>query len=697
MKKHIFILALFTIFLVPMFACNVAPTDEDRGERPSATSTPAAVVRTPESSPIVVEEGGANADDAADIFTLSTEEQLQAVAVPTRDFVDLSLRLRPGISEIPAVVNEVAPDYAIGTQQPFWVHNSQTNSNSQITAELIHKNDAVYAWVQTDKDYDGDAIAASVDEFGSRSYPAIREFFGSERNPGVDNDPRVHILHTTETGAGIAGYFSSADGFSKLANEFSNEKEMFYISLNWLNSLGDYETYETVLAHEFQHMVHWANDRNEETWLNEGFSEFAQEVAGYAPDTDFAQSFSGNPDTQLNTWNEVSSGNAEHYGSAYLFAAYFAQRFGAELTKAVVANPLNGTAGFSDTLAQSGSDETFESVFGDWLIANYVDDTNALGLDGVYGYQKFEQSAPRIEQTYDRYPIAAEAMVNNYAADYIVLKGEQPLTIAFSGQTETRLADAAPYSGERVWWSNRTDDSDSHLTRRFDLSTLDPNDFDADNPLLMDVAMWWNIEIDYDYAYVLASRDGQKWDILTGQHTSIKNPSGNSFGQAYTGTSPAPGDTCGVRDEENGGIVEPINTTPHWRTEQFDLTPYAGEEVFVRFEYVTDDAVNRSGWLIDDVQIPAIGYATDFEDGPDGWVSAGWLLTDNRLAQRWLVQVLTLEENVLVDVDRHLVDLAGEATLTVDGLDGDHSAVLIVSALAPATTEAATYSYEITE
>ena len=691
-----------------MIACEFsASTEDERAERPVATSTPAAIVRTPEDAPISVEGElpvgelitmTGTITNGIELSTLSTEEQLLVVAVPTRDLTDLALRLKPGIDEIPTVVNEVAPDYTVGTEQQFWVHNSQTNANTEITAELIHKTDVAYAWVQTDEPFDGDAIAASIDTFSTQSYPAEREFFGSERNPGIDNDPRLHILHTTETGAGIAGYFSSADGFSRLANQYSNEKEMFYISLSWLNSVRDYETYETVLAHEFQHMVHWANDRNEETWVNEGMSEFAQEVAGYEPDTGFARSFSTQPDTQLNTWNEVNSGNGAHYGSSYLFTAYFAQRFGAEMTKAVVANPLNGTAGFTATLADAGYADTFESVFGDWLIANYIDDANALGLDGFYGYRKFEQAAPYVEQTYEMYPVSEASTVNNYAADYILLKGEQPLTIEFNGQSQTRLADAEPYSGEYLWWSNRSDDSNSRLTRKFDFSTLDPNDFDGESPLLMDVAMWWNIEIDYDYAYVLASRDGKKWDILPGQYTTLDNPSGNSFGHAYTGTSPAADDTEPVEPNADGkGILKPIDTQPNWRTEQYDLSAYAGGELYIRFEYVSDDAVNRSGWLVDDIQIPAIGYATDFENGADGWESEGWLLTDNKLVQRWLLQIASLENNVLVGVDRLMVDLSGEATLTVDPLGPDRSAVLTISALAPVTTEEAVYSYTIVE
>ena len=53
----------------------------------------------------------------------------------------------------------------------------------------------------------------------------------------------------------------------------------------------------------------------------------------------------------------------------------------------------------------------------------------------------------------------------------------------------------------------------------------------------MEAALWWDIEPDYDYGYVLASRDGVKWDILPGQRTSTEDPTGNSFGPAYSGRS----------------------------------------------------------------------------------------------------------------------------------------------------------------
>lgn len=625
-------------------------------------------------APATSDEVDAPAADAADAAPAlsSTEASLAAVVMPQRDLRDLALRLKPGVTDVPTTV-AVPTDYAIGDVIDFWAHDLDNNENFQISAELVHMTDVAHVWVQTDRYYDHDAIVASVERFSAESYPAEVAFFGSEWNPGVDLNPRLHILHAEEIGTGIAGYYSSADQYTREARERSNEKEMFYINLTWLNQARDYEFYETVLAHEFQHMVHWANDRNEETWLNEGLSEFAQEVAGYPPDTIFARNFMAVPDTQLNTWNDSNASNAEHYGSAYLFVRYFSQRFGPELTRALVAHKANGLNGITTVLAEAGIDMTGEELFADWVIANYVDAPDALGEDDVYGYVDIDPGQAAIERTISRLPFDGyTATVNNYAADYFALESRGDAQIEFEGALATKLADTEPFSGEFAWWSNRGDDSDTRLTRAFDLS-----DVPAGSPILMDVSMWWHIEEDYDYGYVLVSRDGEKWEILPGARTTDANPSGNSYGHGYTSRS---GDDASA-----------------WVVEQFDLSAYAGEEVQVRFEYVTDDAVTKSGWFIDDIAIPAIGYATDFENGPDGWISEGWLLTDNQLPQRWLLQLMEFERDELVNVQRIEVDANGRAVIPVTDLGRRRNAVLAVSAFAPITTEPAVYSLSVRE
>ena len=101
---------------------------------------------------------------------------------------------------------------------------------------------------------------------------------------------------------------------------------------------------------------------------------------------------------------------------------------------------------------------------------------------------------------------------------------------------------------------------------------------------------------------------------------------GNAFGAGWTGIS-------GTRRGRP-------RQAPKWIDEQVDLTPFAGKEILLRFEMVTDDAVNQPGLLIDNIGIPEIGYQDDGETGAGGWEAVGWMLTDNSLAQRWLVQLL---------------------------------------------------------
>ncbi len=607
------------------------------------------------------------------IALASSSQARQAVSVPTRDLRDLALRLRPGVDRIPLI----APGgpHAVGDRISFWVANVDDNEHFQIEAELLYKNDVVYIWAEQGHRLDPDEMAASADRFAQTIYPQVRAFFGKEPNPGIDDDPRLHILHAARLGRGIAGYFSSADAFSALANPFSNQKEMFTISLDWLRRLRDLAVYETVLAHEFQHMVHWNNDRNEETWVNEGMSELAQEVAGYPPDTGFARIYTSNPDTQLNTWNLDPHDTGRHYGAAYLYMVYFLQRFGEEMTKAVVSQSANGTRGFDIALQQAGMDLSFEDVFADWVVANYVHDFDALERQGIVGYSQPLDLQPEVEESVQNLSQTTLAgTVRNFGVDYISLRGRGDASVIFRGNTLTRFADVGHDSGSRAWWSNRSDDSDVRLTREFDFSDLEPGD-----ALTMSVRMWYDIEVDYDYGYLLASRDGRKWDIIPGQRTTTHNPSGNSFGHAFTGQS----------------ADSPGGAAPVWVQESFDLGAYAGENVLLRFEYVTDDAVNAPGWFIDQVDIPAIDYTASWENDVDNWESEGWLLTDNRLPQEWLVQIMVFQDGKLTAFKRPKVADDGTVRFELKGLDNRSEALLAISGLTPVTTEEAHYELRV--
>jgi hypothetical protein len=588
-----------------------------------------------------------------------------SVEIPPRDLRQLALALRPGVTEIPEVVNATPPSHEVGDTAEFWVSNSDTQEHFKVTAELRHITPHVYMWVQQGLRLDQRDLEASAERFETKTYPTNREFFGSEWTPGVDNDPHLSILHARGLGENVAGYYSSADEFSRLVNPYSNEREMFYISADVGSTRPNTSFYDGTLAHEFQHMIHWANDRNEDSWVNEGMSELAGFLNGFDPGgADIA--YSQQPDTQLNTWADPSEGNIEHYGASYLFNTYFLDRFGEEPTKGVVKSPRNGIAGYNEALEQAGRPERFDDVFADWVVANMLDRPDAAPA-GDYGYTDIDPSRPAVIETHRRYPAEGQTQVEQYGVDYIELRGGESYTVDFEGQTENVIVDA-DLQGAYSWWSNRGDDSDSRLTRAIDLTGVDS--------ATLRFSTWYDIEEGWDYAYVAVSTDGgEKWQLLPGRHTTDENPVGNAFGVGWTGIS--------------GGGDAPV-----WVEEEVDLTPFAGQEVLLRFEYVTDDAVNEAGFLLDDISIEEIGFQDDGENGPSGWESEGWLLTDNKLEQRWLVQLIRAN-NDAVSVEMIPVGSDGRGQLTTEGIAPGEDVVLAVSGLTQHTTEPASYSYAI--
>jgi hypothetical protein len=440
---------------------------------------------------------------------------------------------------------------------------------------------------------------------------------------------------------------------------------MFYINLD--NAEPGSAYFDGILAHEFQHMILWAIDRDEETWVNEGLSELASLLNGYdVGGSDSA--FINQPDTQLTTWPELQD-SGPHYGASYLFLAYLLEHYGEEAIRKLAAEEEDGIAGVNAILAEVGPPHhNFEDLFADWVIANYLDDPD-LGL-GSYGYTDLQLDRPKHVDRHSDFPVKQNATVHQHATDYILIEAETPLELQFTGSTVVPLVGNEAHSGDYQWWSVRGDEGAATLTRAFDLSGLERATLRA--------WMWYDLETDYDYAYVQVSTNGGRtWELLANGNTTTRNPSGNSYGPAFTGRS-------GDRD------------TANWVWEQFDLTPYAGQAILIRFQVITDDTVTRPGLCLDDISIPELRYRSDVETGPDGWQAQGWLRVTSHVPQQFRLQLITLGPETHV---RTLpLDERMRGTFTLSGLGQDvDRAILVVSALAPATTERASYSYQLRE
>lgn len=636
-----------------------APTSETDGN-PTATFSPAGETQTPSVSPL-------DLSDPVSAAALETLQSLLAGDPPAGDLVEQAERLKHVVN-IPRVTADHAAPVPVGAAASFFISNEDTNKTSPITAVMRYATPHVYFWVEQGAIANDGDIQTLVDKFEKSIYPTDREFFGTEWTPGVDGDPHLYILYANGLGNSVAGYYSSVDEFSRLAHQFSNQHEMFYINAS--QDLTDNYTL-SVLAHEFQHMIHWYGDPNEDGWINEGFSELAVLLNGFdvgGADWEYMQ----NTDLQLDTWSDINESDSfSHYGVSFLFTDYFLNRFGSDAAKALVHNPENGLTGIDDTLRtlditdpSTGRILTADDVMADFAVALLLQDTSFE--NGRYGFKNYPglPSLDSVQEIRSCPTKKKNTDVTQYGIDYYLLNCSGPLKVFFSGRTQEEVLPVDPQNGKNFVWSNRGDQSDMTLTRAFDLP--------SGSAATLQYDLWYDLEQDYDYAYLETSvDDGKTWTMLHTPSGTDTNPQGSNFGGGWTGKS-------------GGG------SDPAWIHEQADLSAYAGKHVLIRWEYITDAAVNGAGLIVDNIRIPEISFTADFESGLDGWEGKGFVRLQNVLPQSY--RVLVVRRGSQTTVEEFPLDdrMSGSLSLTADA---GEEVYLIVVGTARFTNQKAPYQF----
>jgi ribosomal protein L31 len=296
----------------------------------------------------------------------------------------------------------------------------------------------------------------------------------------------------------------------------------------------------------------------------------------------------------------------------------------------------------------------------DWAATLYLQD-GTVG-DGRYTYHNYPD-VPQYEpvETISSCPQSFSGSVNQYGIDYYTIDCAGDHTVHFTGSTVARLLPVDVNSGAHAFWSNKGNESLMTLTREFDFTGVA-------SPIQLSYSMWYDLETDWDYLHLTASTDGDTWEILTTPSGTDTNPSGNSYGWGYTG--------------QTGG----------WKQEEVDLSQFAGQKVQIRFEYITDAAVNGEGFLLDDVRVDAIDYESDFEADDGGWQAEGFARVENILPQTYRLSLIIKGDTTTVT---H-IPLNADQTVDIPlSLQSGEEAILIVTGTTRFTTHPAAYQIEI--
>lgn len=588
---------------------------------------------------------------------------------PARDVVALAQALRHVAGPIPTVARTAPLNRVVGDDDTFWVRGD-AGTYQLITAKLVYVTPHVYDYVQDGATVDVSALKAAADTFENTIYPAGQRFFGSEWNPGIDDDPHITILNATDLSSDSDGYFAPADEVSRLANPYSNEREMIYLHIGVNDLTPNTEPYQQAMTHEYQHLIHYHQRPTDPTWLNQAMSLLAQHLNGYDTSA-YERGFMADPMTQLDAWNAAQDANAQ-YAAGYLFLDFFAEHYGGyTVLKELLADPAPTPLNFNDVLARHGFAQRFDDVFAQWIVANALNDTPAV--PDQYRYKTVAHQHVTAMTSVTTLPATLSDTPPQYAAAYYDVPastGDHTLHIVFKGAaTVPLLSGGPPAPGAAYWWSNRGAAMATTLTHSFDLRRL------AGQPVALHFALWYDLTAGSDYGYVAASADGGKtWQTLPVAGSSNVDPNGLNFGNGITGTS--------------GG----------WVPATVDLSAYAGKQTLVRFTVATDTGDEGAGLAIGQITLPALGYSESADQGA-GWDARGWLRVTTDLPQRYVAWALLFPADGSAPVvEPILVGADGAGTLTVAHFGGQYSdAQIVIAPLAPGTTVPASYTLTLSQ
>ncbi len=536
--------------------------------------------------------------------------------------------------------NGLGVDY----DEEFIVVNEGTHGLILITKDAYDSFDGTYyhfanpvgddseTWLRSEDLLTRDQLDYMLDQFDTVMYPTVSDVFGEPLARGDEGQKvwslvfniRDDAYYNPDATSYIAGYFSASESAE-------NNKNIMHIdTYDWANRTGPDAArpylYEGTFAHEFEHLVHFDVDPDEPSWVDEGLADLSGFLCGYGHSQGhLAYYMVYHPFTALTFWGS----GLEDYGASYLFQLYLFEKYGgAAFTTALVQEQANGIEGIEKTLAAFGYDDSFDEIFDNWTIANYIDDTRNEG--GKYGYDTLEIGSV------DTWGYTIEYVLSNFwwgppastpftvGSDYY--GDPQPYTAQYYSFTNEKRSDVwidgdnfagtPAYSGTYEWYSGAEAWAWRSFYQSFDIPA---------GGATLNFMTFFDIEEDWDYGYVEA------YDHTTGEWATL-DASGTVSDVAHAQDNPNTPDGREPMDYEDAGNWYAFTgSSGGWIPVSMDLSPFAGHTIDLYFTTWQDGAFTLQMMYVDDIAIPEVGFSDGAEAGEDGWTSTGWSVTDGIL------------------------------------------------------------------
>ena len=504
------------------------------------------------------------------------------------------------------------PDWQISMEHDFKVLDVLSGNLNTCTGRIFLITDHIVFWYDI---REGIPITAEITDrlirFDRQTLPMLRETFGNEDNPGVDNDPRFHVVFTDRIGEAYNGYFSAGDGDDPRIRPASNGMDLLFLNTRLLRQSAD--AVIDTLSHEFQHMIHHHYDANEPSFINEGLSQLAEYLALGKYKTNFIRSYLNDTGKSLIWWPD-SGTTAPYYGSSFLFSVYLYDRFGKDFILQLTEAQENGLNGLDEALRSVKSQESADDLFQQWTAALSAELLESPLQD--WGYRTFPFPQDGIYRDIKTLNCGTSELheTAQYGIRLYNSSCGEPFSITITGNAESPLTNLPIPEGQRAWWSGAVSNSMSLLSRSFDLRK-------AASPIYFEYDINYAIENGYDYYYLLLTDENGAVIRLKPSTATEDDPAGQNLGWGTTGRS--------------DGLIH----------ERIDLNEWIGQRIRLTFVYLTDTAGLGDGMLLDRLRIDAIGFRDDAETNDNGWESEGFSRISTTVPQRFSLTVLHPQQN----------------------------------------------------